>query len=123
MKKRCVSIMLKDRIKQLRKELKLSQNKFAETLGTSRDVIGNLEYGRSEPKKAFLDLICHIHNVKSEWLINGEGEEMFNPVPPPNEELEEATNVFSKLSPNLQKYALQQIKGLLEVQNTDREQE
>jgi len=123
--------MLKDRIRAVRKELGLSQSKFAETLGTSRDVICNLEYGRSEPKKAFLDLICLIHNVKSEWLKDGEGEKavknnpknMFIPVPPPNEELEEATNVFSKLSPHLQKYALQQIKGLLEVQNTDKEQE
>jgi transcriptional regulator with XRE-family HTH domain len=109
---------LSDRIKQLRKVLKLSQKEFGGALGTTRDVIGNLEYGRSIPKAPFLDLICIIFNVNSDWLIKGTGD-MFKPVPQSNEELEEAARIFNKLSPALQKYALQQIKGLLEVQNND----
>ena len=109
--------MLTERIRTLRKALKLSQAEFGKILGTTRDVIGNLEYGRSTPKPSFLDLICTIFNVNSDWLLNGTGE-MFKPVPQTDEELEEATRIFDKLSPTLRKYALQQIKGLLEVQNT-----
>jgi len=113
--------LLSQRIRLLRKSLKLTQSEFGEALGTTRDVIGNLEYGRSEPKKAFSDLICTIFNVNSDWLYNGTGD-MYNPIPAINEELEEATRIFTKLAPNLQKYALQQIKGLLEVQNSEKKE-
>lgn len=115
--------MLSERIKVLRKVLKLSQGQFAAALGTTRDVIANLERERSEPKKAFLDLICTIFNVNPEWLINGLDGDMFKPTEEPNEELDEAIRIFGKLTPPLRKYALQQIKGLLEVQNQDSKQE
>lgn len=110
--------MITERIKTLRKALGLSQKDFGEELGTTRDVISNLEYGRVEPKPVFLDLICTIFNINPEWLKDGTGE-IFNPSPEPNEELIEASQVFEKLTPRLQKYALQQIKGLLEVQQQE----
>ena len=110
--------LLSERIRAVRKALKLTQAEFGEALGTTRDVIGNLEYGRSEAKKSFLDLICTIFYVNSDWLLNDTGE-MFKPMPQTNEESEEAARIFDKLSPTLRKYALQQMIGLLEVQNTE----
>jgi transcriptional regulator with XRE-family HTH domain len=103
-------------MRKLRKTLRLTQRGFADNLGTTRDIIANMEYGRSEPKEVFLLLICKIYNVNYEWLANGSGE-IFNPEPIRNEEFEETAKIFSDLSPELQKYALKQIKGLLEVQN------
>jgi transcriptional regulator with XRE-family HTH domain len=110
---------LADRIKTIRKSLHLSQTEFGEALGTTRSVIGNYEYGRVEPKKPFLGLICSVFNVNSDWLNTGAGQ-MFAPSPLPsvaNQELHEVMTIFNALSPLFQKYALQQIKGLWELQN------
>jgi hypothetical protein len=46
---------------------------------------------------------------------------MFNPTIETDEELEEAAKIFTKLEPVHREYALQQIKGLLEVQNKKEE--
>ena len=64
-----------DRIKQLRKELpgKLSQEKFGLALGTSRDVISNLEQNRVEPNEVMLRHICQTYNVSYLWLKEGIG--------------------------------------------------
>lgn len=63
-----------DRIKEIRKHLKLSQTVFGEKLGVGRGVIANLEMNITEPKELFIDLICNTFNVSHEWLKTGEGE-------------------------------------------------
>lgn len=66
------------RIRAIRKELKLNQSDFAESLGYGRGVIENIELGRVEPKPLLLQQICKMHNVDPKWLETGEGE-MFLP--------------------------------------------
>ena len=64
-----------DRLIELREKLnKISQTAFAESLGTSRGVIVNLEKGITVPKPQFLNLIVAKHNVNIIWLETGEGE-------------------------------------------------
>lgn len=63
-----------ERIRFLRKELNLSQPKFGEKMGVSRDVIANIELGRVPIKDMMLNLICKTFNVNPAWLTNGEGE-------------------------------------------------
>lgn len=65
---------MKDRIKKIRKELDLTQQKFADKLGTSRDNIGGYETGRRTPSEAVISLICKEFNVNEEWLRHGSGE-------------------------------------------------
>ena len=67
-------IKLCERIKILRKTLKLTQQAFAETLGLSRDTIANVEGGRIEIKDIFILSICREFNVNETWLRTGEGE-------------------------------------------------
>lgn len=67
------------RIRAIRKELKLNQSDFAESLGYGRGVIENIELGRVEPKPLLLQQICKMHNVNPRWLETGEGE-MFLPM-------------------------------------------
>ncbi len=110
--------MVSERIKAIRKTLQLSQAEFGRELGVSRDVIGNIEYERVEPKHVFLEHLCRVFNINYDWLYSGSGD-MFKKDIASNKELEEAIELFSKLNPNLQKYALQQIKGLVEVQNSN----
>ena len=63
-----------DRLKSLRKALKLSQAEFGEKLGVSRDVISNFENGRVELKDNFIQLICLKFSINENWLRTGEGD-------------------------------------------------
>lgn len=63
-----------DRIKEIRKHLKLSQTVFGEKLGVGRGVIANLEMNLTEPKELFVDLLCNTFNVNREWLETGKGD-------------------------------------------------
>lgn len=69
-----------DRIKKLRKELDLTQQKFGEHIGIKGNTVAQYELGRSNPIDAVLSLICREFNVNEEWLRTGKGE-MFKPAP------------------------------------------
>lgn len=64
-----------ERVKEVRKENKLSQEEFAHKLGfDTRGAIANLELGRTEAPDKLLSLISNIFGVREEWLRTGEGE-------------------------------------------------
>ncbi len=65
---------VKDRLRALRKELGLTQEKFAERLCMKRNTIATYEIGRNEPIDAVIALICREFNVNEAWLRTGEGE-------------------------------------------------
>lgn len=69
---------MNSRIKILREELGLTQEAFAQRLGVGRGVVMNIEYNKTTPKDAFVDLICREFRVRDEWLRHGSGE-MFEP--------------------------------------------
>ena len=69
-----------ERIRVLRKELKLSQPAFGEKIGVKRDVIANIELERAPVKELMQKMICRTFNVNPLWLEKGEGE-MFLDVP------------------------------------------
>ena len=65
---------MNQRLKELRKFLKLSQTAFGAKLGVSRDVINNFENGRVELKDNFIQLICLKFSINENWLRTGEGD-------------------------------------------------
>ena len=65
---------MKDRIKQIRKEAGMTQEKFAEQLGLKRNTIATYETGKSEPMDNIIISICREFNVNEQWLRTGEGE-------------------------------------------------
>lgn len=74
---------MKTRIRQLRKELGLSQLEFSKALGMStRTRIGRIECDKAVPSETMLNLICVLFNVNHEWLVSGEGP-MFSESGPP----------------------------------------
>jgi len=66
--------MINERIKQIRKENKLSQENFGKSLGVSRDVINNIENNRVEPKELFINYLCKSFNINKKWMVTGKGE-------------------------------------------------
>ncbi|MDO4594464.1 MAG: helix-turn-helix transcriptional regulator [Tissierellia bacterium] len=68
---------MNQRIKQLRKTLGLSGEKFGERLGVQRAAISNIENGNRNITDQMFKFICREFNVNPQWLKYGEGE-MFN---------------------------------------------
>ena len=94
---------MNERIKELRKELKLTQQEFADELKISRGNIGAYEVGKNAPSDAVVSLICKTFNVNEEWLRSGAGD-MFLELPEEDEEaayvselLEDGENDLYKL--------------------------
>ena len=65
---------MKDRIKQLRKELKLTQQGFADRIGVKQNTVATYEIGRNPPNDTVINLICREFDVNENWLRTGEGE-------------------------------------------------
>lgn len=66
--------MTGERIKKLRKALKLSQEKFATKIGIQKNAISQIETGKNNLTEQNMKLICSAFNVNEEWLRTGKGE-------------------------------------------------
>lgn len=71
---------MNERIKRLRKELKLTQQQFADKIKVKRNTVATYEMGRSVPSDSAIALICKTFHVNEDWLRNGNGE-MFEELP------------------------------------------
>lgn len=65
---------MKDRIKQIRKNQKLTQLEFGKKIGVKGNTITNYENGLRNPTDAVILAICREFNVNETWLRTGNGE-------------------------------------------------
>ena len=65
---------MNERIKQLRKELGLTLEKFGERLGVSKVAISLIENGKNALTDQMFKSICREFNVDYIWLTTGDGE-------------------------------------------------
>lgn len=63
-----------DRIKEVRKSQKLTQQKFAERLGLKQNTIATYEMGKTEPSDRTVSDICREFGISEEWLRYGTGQ-------------------------------------------------
>lgn len=59
----------KDRLRDLRKENKLTQEEFANKLGLVRTTVTNYELGRNIPEADILNMIADYFNVTVDYLL------------------------------------------------------
>lgn len=69
---------MRDRIKELRQRLELTQKEFGNAIGVGTSAVSYLEAGKSKLTESNLMLICERWNVNKEWLLYGSGD-MFLP--------------------------------------------
>lgn len=69
-----------ERVKEVRKNLSLSMEKFGERLGVTKAAISRIESGRRALTDQMAKLICKEFNVDYFWLTEGTGN-MFMQVP------------------------------------------
>ena len=62
------------RLKEFRKEFKLTQNKLAKQLNTNQSVIANYERGRTSIATPFLYTICQKYNISADYLLGKTNE-------------------------------------------------
>ena len=65
---------MNERIKALRKRLKMSQQEFGERIGVKQTTIANYENGARQPIEAIISTICRTFHVNESWLRDGVGE-------------------------------------------------
>lgn len=71
---------MNERIKELRKNLNLTMEKFGIRLGVGKTAISKIEKGDNSLTDQMFKSICREFNVNEEWLRNGTGE-MLKPAP------------------------------------------
>lgn len=84
---------MKDRIKEVRKALKMKQSEFASELHLASNYISLVESGANPVSDKFIYKIVDAFNVNEEWLRSGEGE-MFKP----KEREEEIADMVKKMA-------------------------
>lgn len=65
---------MNERIKELRKKLGLTQQKFADKIKIDRVTLARYEAGSITPSNAVVELICREFGVNESWLRDGIGE-------------------------------------------------
>lgn len=69
-----------ERVKEVRKALGLTLDKFGVKIGMKKNSISQVENGRNALTEQMAISICREYNVNYDYLINGEGE-MFDDLP------------------------------------------
>lgn len=69
-----------ERIKEVRKTLGLSLEKFGEKLGVTKQTVSRIENGINNLTEQMIKSICREYRVDYDWLVYGEGD-MFSNIP------------------------------------------
>ena len=60
-----------ERIKHIRKEAGLTQQRFAERIGAKQNTVAQYEIGRNTPIDPVITAICKEFDIQEDWLRNG----------------------------------------------------
>jgi len=100
-----------ERIREIRKALKMTQVEFASRLGMQAAALSMIEVGENVLTEKNIRLIVMNFNVSEDWLRTGSGE-MFASSPFENEFFD----IYSKLLPDTQDALLRLAKDLLVIE-------
>lgn len=81
-----------DRVKEIRKAVELTMEKFGERIGVAKSTISNIENGNSNVSERMIKSICREFGYREEWLRDGT-----EPKQPPKLEEEELAEYIENL--------------------------
>ena len=102
-----------DRIRLVRKTLRLRQGEFAQKIGLTQTALSMIELDKVALTDKNIKLICATFAVDEKWLRTGAGE-MFGHSSPYEKELLE---IFAKLTVDTQEFIIDMARNLLRRQN------
>lgn len=85
---------MKDRIKELRSVLNLSQKDFANSIAVQQSAVSMMERGTLPVSDRVITTICLAHGIDEHWLRTGEGD-MY---PAPSDDDAELMNLMAMLT-------------------------
>lgn len=103
---------LKDRIREVRHTLKLSQKAFGEKIGVAGNTVTNYEIGLRNPREQTLKAICREYNVNYDWLTTGAGE-------PFREDDEELFDLLNRVLDGQSDFAKRVFKGFAKLDESE----
>lgn len=62
---------INERVKEVRKQLNLSQEEFGKSIGLSKSGISNIENGTRNVNSKHVKLISMVFNIDEQWLLTG----------------------------------------------------
>jgi len=104
---------LNERIKEIRKEKKLSQKEFAKNINLSQNHLSSIENNVRSTTERIINDICKTYNVNKNWLLTGEGEMFKDPLDPfiiKDEELKEFFKDFLAMDKSIQEDIINLVK-------------
>ena len=108
------------RLKELRQEKNINQAVVASAVNVSQSVVGDWENGVHEPKASYITALAKYFNVSSDYLLGLDDQPghiiVEQKAPKPTKEVQELTDLISKLSPIDRAHATGYIRGLLKKQ-------
>jgi hypothetical protein len=106
---------MNERVKELRKKLGLSGEKFGERIGIRRSAVSNLESGRNNLTEQMIISICREFNVNEEWLRHGTGD-MFISMDVEDQLMDWAGKVLGSREGDFKKRFITMLMGLSDEQ-------
>lgn len=80
---------MNNRVKEVRKVLNCTLEKFGEPIGLKKSALSLIESGKNAVTEQNIKAICRIYNVNEEWLRTGQGDMFIKPTR--NEEIAKLT--------------------------------
>lgn len=102
-----------ERIKQIRKELNMTQPEFGKPIGITSTSVSKIEKGERNPSEQTIKSICREFNVNHNWLTEGKGEPF---LPEPTGLIDEL-----KVQYNLSDTEVEILVNYLKLSNSQRE--
>lgn len=106
---------MKERVKAVRKNLKMTQQAFADELHVARNYITLIETGSSPVTDKFLYNVCSTFHVNEEWLRTGEGE-MFKTLDRESEVARIADIMLREIEPSVKNTLIRMVADASEDQ-------
>lgn len=104
---------MNERIRELRKLLGLTLEKFGAPLGVGKTAISKIENGDRGVTDQMIKSICREYNVNEEWLVHGTGE-MFSEVDREDQIMRWAASVLKEDSASFRKRFIAMLSSLRE---------
>lgn len=104
---------MNERIRELRKSLGLTLEKFGTPLGVGKTAISKIENGDRGVTDQMIKSICREYNVNEEWLVNGKGE-MFSEIDREDQIMRWAASVLKEDSDSFRKRFVAMLSSLRE---------
>jgi transcriptional regulator with XRE-family HTH domain len=108
---------INERIKHIRRVLKLSQVRFAQGIYLSNGYFAEIELGNRRANKRILELIIARYGANRYWLETGEGQ-MFDKTV--DVKLEQLIGFFHELNPRFQDFLFEVLHKLIKLQKKAR---